>query len=99
MTGERSESTGVLTVPWCRVTSTGHNDNMPLYEYECTTCSARFEFLVRANDVPQCPSCGETKLEKRFSVFAARTNGIAREASIPACGRCGDPRGPGSCAN
>lgn len=33
---------------------------MPIYEYECTVCAERREFLQRFNDEPikTCPSCG-----------------------------------------
>jgi len=73
---------------------------MPLYEYTCRSCAQSFELLVRGNDTLQCPSCTSTELERRSSVFAARTSGTAqRPADAPAgCGHCGDPRGPGSCS-
>jgi putative FmdB family regulatory protein len=33
---------------------------MPLYEYRCTKCRAKFEFLLRAKDKPpeKCQKCG-----------------------------------------
>ena len=33
---------------------------MPLYEYECETCSHRFEVIQKFSDAPVevCPSCG-----------------------------------------
>jgi len=72
---------------------------MPLYEYQCQSCSHQFELLVRGGDTPQCPSCCSTALERRLSVFAAHANGRSREMTAPgACGHCGDPRGPGSCS-
>ena len=73
---------------------------MPLFEYACRACDREFETLVRASEVPECPSCGGTDLERRLSVFAAHTNGSASEAMpvAGACGRCGDPRGPGACS-
>jgi putative FmdB family regulatory protein len=74
---------------------------MPLFEYACTACEHEFEALVRGNHAPQCPSCHSQSLERRQSVFAARTAGGSSVSEIPAagaCGRCGDPRGPGSCA-
>ena len=73
--------------------------DMPLYEYTCRSCAQSFELLVRGNDTLQCPSCTSTELERRSSVFAARTGGTARQAETPgACGHCGDPSGPGSCS-
>jgi putative FmdB family regulatory protein len=73
---------------------------MPLYEYACRACAHEFEALVRSNDTPECPACHATKLDRRQSVFAARTAGGGQAAmEMPAaCGRCGDPRGPGACS-
>jgi putative FmdB family regulatory protein len=72
---------------------------MPLFEYQCQSCSSKFELLVRGSETPECPSCRSTDLEKRLSVFAAHANGSSRAASAPApCGACGDPRGPGACS-
>jgi putative FmdB family regulatory protein len=73
---------------------------MPLYEYACKSCDREFEALVRTSQAPQCPSCGSTELERLLSVFAAH-NGTASAGEAPAmgaCGRCGDPRGPGACS-
>jgi len=72
---------------------------MPLYEYQCQSCSHQFELLVRGSETPACPTCHSTSLERRLSVFAAHAQGSTREMSAPgACGHCGDPRGPGSCS-
>jgi putative FmdB family regulatory protein len=70
---------------------------MPLYEFECQTCAQRFETLVRGGEQPVCPACRGTRLERALSTFAVNT----RSSSPPApgaCGRCGDPRGPGACS-
>ena len=76
---------------------------MPLYEYACKECAHEFEALVRGDSTPSCPACKATSLERRLSVFAARTNGggataAETQAVASACGRCGDPRGPGACS-
>lgn len=73
---------------------------MPLYEYSCRECDHRFEALVRGDRTPECPSCHATELERRQSVFAARTTAGSSVTEIPTggCGHCGDPRGPGSCS-
>ena len=84
---------------------------MPLFEFACKTCDHRFEWLTRHSldghaATPECPSCHGTNLEKRQSVFAARTSAGASGATlhradtapIGSCGACGDPRGPGSCS-
>jgi putative FmdB family regulatory protein len=74
---------------------------MPLYEYACTECDNKFELLVRGSEAPECPSCHSRALERRMSVFAARTAGASSASemsAVGACGRCGDPRGPGACS-
>ena len=72
---------------------------MPLYEYQCQSCSKEFELLVRGSETPECPSCRSTDLQKRLSVFAAHAHGGSRTMNAPApCGACGDPRGPGACS-
>lgn len=42
-------------------------DLMPLYVYNCQNCNAEFELLVRASDVPACPSCGSEKLQQQVA--------------------------------
>jgi len=70
---------------------------MPLYEFECRACAQRFETLVRGNQTPACPSCGAEDLERALSTFAVG-GGASEAVPAGACGRCGDPRGPGACA-
>jgi putative FmdB family regulatory protein len=46
---------------------------MPVYEFACKRCGARFEELVSAaNNGPRllCPRCGSAELERLFSPFA-----------------------------
>jgi putative FmdB family regulatory protein len=75
---------------------------MPLFEYECRGCGRQFEFLTRDGQTPACPSCHGEDLQKLLSVFAVGADGGSRSSSFDmpagACGRCGDPRGPGSCS-
>lgn len=77
---------------------------MPLFEYECLGCAKRFEEFVLGDARPRCPACDGAKVRKLLSVFAVGTGGMTRpHTSEPseapsACGSCGDPRGPGSCA-
>jgi putative FmdB family regulatory protein len=75
---------------------------MPLFEFSCRQCERQFETLVRGSETPACPSCHSTALERRQSVFAARTGSAGSAGDVtPAagpCGACGDPRGPGACS-
>lgn len=43
---------------------------MPIFEYRCATCAHEFERLVRTGDVPACPSCQGTQLERLLSSVA-----------------------------
>jgi putative FmdB family regulatory protein len=64
---------------------------MPIYEYVCRKCQHEFETLVRGNEQPKCPQCGDKKLDKLISVPAAH---IASSSSLPPCGMdCGVSRG------
>jgi putative FmdB family regulatory protein len=69
---------------------------VPIYEYVCMGCEEHFEELVRLDDpAPPCPSCGQAKAERQFSVFA--THGASSQPSFGggggccggACGSCG----------
>lgn len=67
---------------------------MPLYEYRCTECDHSFEILQRMGegaDGLDCPSCGEPRVEKQFSTFAAgsgsgTSNGVGASCGRGACG-------------
>ena len=54
---------------------------MPIYEYTCETCGNEFEILIRGNEKASCPSCGKTRLAKKFSLAAAHTAGSTQ----PSC--------------
>ncbi|HXK09042.1 MAG TPA: zinc ribbon domain-containing protein [Vicinamibacteria bacterium] len=63
---------------------------MPIYEYACSGCGARFEKLVRAfGEAVSCPVCSRADVEKQLSVFAVASS----SSSAPAV-RCGE----GACA-
>ncbi len=62
---------------------------MPLYEYVCQSCHQQFELLVRGDQEPACPECGDGELTRLLSVVAAP----GRSAAGGAAG--GEP--PGSC--
>jgi putative FmdB family regulatory protein len=40
---------------------------MPIYEFECRHCGARFEELVPAGQTAPCPQCKSLEVERRFS--------------------------------
>jgi putative FmdB family regulatory protein len=60
---------------------------MPIYEYNCSSCSHQFEKLMSSSSVknPECPECGKTT-EKLLSTFAATSEGSC----------CGGESGAGS---
>jgi putative FmdB family regulatory protein len=40
---------------------------VPIYEFECSRCGARFEELVPAGGTAPCPRCRSSEVERRFS--------------------------------
>ena len=76
---------------------------MPLYEYQCEDCQRPAELLVRADDTPECPTCGSERLTKLLSVVSAPGRDIRggprhEPPSGPSSGSCGTGCGcfPGS---
>jgi putative FmdB family regulatory protein len=43
---------------------------MPLYDFRCRACGARFEERTAASEVAPCPSCGSEETERLLSPFA-----------------------------
>jgi len=46
---------------------------VPIYEFYCGRCHVVFNFFARSSNVkeqPDCPRCGQPKLERRMSRFA-----------------------------
>jgi putative FmdB family regulatory protein len=43
---------------------------MPLYSYQCKSCSNEFELLVGPSDTPTCPKCQSTALDRLLGVTA-----------------------------
>lgn len=58
---------------------------MPIHEYRCEPCGARFEILVRHDNPPVCPTCGSTTLERQLSVFATPGDGGAVREPMADC--------------
>lgn len=51
---------------------------MPIYEYQCRSCGAEFEALVRGGAAaPVCPACAGTDLERVLSMFAVSSEATA----------------------
>lgn len=72
---------------------------MPIYEYRCEDCGAKFEKLLRRSadsDTVACPSCGQSRLTLQLSVFAAH-RGSGKSSSQPMCPSGGPCPTPGAC--
>ncbi|MEI6971127.1 MAG: zinc ribbon domain-containing protein [bacterium] len=73
---------------------------MPIYEYRCSKCGARFEHLARNSSdlASKCQKCGAAKPEKQLSTFSARVSEGHDHAS-GACGTeaCGGCAASGGC--
>jgi len=70
---------------------------MPLFEFHCDRCGIDFDELVSRDKIVsvECPKCGGSDVERKLSVFSARSTAAqAAPSSGSACGRCGDPDGP-----
>jgi len=64
---------------------------MPIFEYVCQNCGAKFEKLVlssRRKTNLQCPQCGAEDVKKALSVCGAVSNTVGSGASSAAAG-CG----------
>ena len=56
---------------------------MPLYEYTCSNCGENFDKIVRfseADQMPDCPACGEKETRKKISA-GALIGGSSRSSS------------------
>jgi len=53
---------------------------MPMYEFRCQPCGARFEKLQKSEPVelPSCPVCGAAEVEKVLAPFATAGSPAAR---------------------
>lgn len=53
-------------------------DSMPIYEFACPKCRVIYSFLskrVNPRRMPACPKCGNKKLARQVSAFAALRGG------------------------
>jgi putative FmdB family regulatory protein len=40
---------------------------VPIYEFECSQCGARFEEIVKAGATAPCPQCKSSEVQRRYS--------------------------------
>ena len=67
---------------------------MPIFEYQCRECGAKFERIVgsSAADVT-CKQCASANVDQLFSVFAVTASSAGASSAEPgSCGACGAPR-------
>lgn len=63
---------------------------MPIFEYECAACGAKFEELVpHAETKVNCPQCKSTDTRKLLSVFASSMGSSGSSAPSCSTGGCG----------
>lgn len=51
--------------------------DVPIYEYQCESCSHNLEALQKLSDAPlvDCPACGKSSLKKQISAAGFRLSG------------------------
>jgi len=54
---------------------------VPIYDYKCRKCGARFEELVKVGETPECPRCHDARPERLFTPSAAVSTSTTRERS------------------
>ena len=68
---------------------------MPIFEFKCDTCQIVFEKLLRSDpkESPVCPSCGQTKVTRQLSAFAAHAGSTSKSEPVccPSGGICPTP--------
>jgi putative FmdB family regulatory protein len=88
------------TLPPCTRLAILKTENMPIYEYRCADCEARFEDLVATSaqrDEAQCPSCEGRNTQRLLSTFAGHTGaGAAGSGSSGSAGTSGSAHSCGS---
>jgi putative FmdB family regulatory protein len=50
---------------------------MPLYEFDCGDCGARFEEVVPPGCTAPCPACGGERVSRTFSAIAPPRRSVA----------------------
>lgn len=68
---------------------------MPLFEYQCKQCGARFEALVIGSRTPEaCPRCDSPAIDKQVSTFGLGASAGSSSGSSWKSAGCG-PTGGG----
>ena len=66
---------------------------MPIYEYRCKQCGAKFDKLVKLSTKPleiECPKCGARKAEKAVSRLGlTSSSSSSKSLGAPSCGPIG----------
>jgi len=65
---------------------------MPIYDYRCEACNARYEVYHKVREVAEdvvCPVCSSPKHKKMMSVPAAPSMGSGASASYGECDNAG----------
>ena len=60
---------------------------MPIYDYACRRCGEKFELLVLAATVEECPSCQSQDLERLLSSGFAVSSESTRQSHLQAARR------------
>jgi len=71
---------------------------MPIYEYKCQDCGAKFESLrhMRDADAPiQCASCSSTNTKRVLSTCYTKREGASSQSGSSGCAGCSG----GSCSS
>ncbi len=63
---------------------------MPIYEFRCNQCNAKFEQLCRRDwqSGVSCPACGGKDLAKVLSAFSSPGSGGGKNCSACSGGNC-----------
>lgn len=48
---------------------------MPLYDFSCPKCNTTFEDIVRPDELPPCPACGNADTQRRVSAPSPQKTG------------------------
>ncbi len=75
---------------------------MPLYEYECSDCEARFDVLrsmSKADDAVACPKCESENTHRAISLFSAIGSEGVIAGSGSSCASCSPSSSCATCAH